>query len=110
MNEREEIQMRRLKSIWQTRQDTAGMITLFLGFVAVGVCLFFLSAPGWQLACVMVCLIVLLVVSCWRMISSAARVVEIGKLLNPAQYRSQFKSEVIEAEVVDPVHHRFLLT
>jgi hypothetical protein len=110
MSEREEIQLRRLKSIWQSRQDAAGRITLFLGFVAAGVCLFFLSVPGWQLACVMACLMVLLVVSCWRLISSAARVVEIGKLLNPTQLRSRFKSEVIEAEVVDSVQQRFLLT
>ena len=72
------------------------MIRLFLGFVTGVVCLFFLSAPGWQLACVLVCLMVLLVVSCWRLILSAARVVEIDKLLNPSQFRSQFKSEVLE--------------
>src|SRR5664279_3327142 len=110
MSERDEIQLRRLKSIWQTKQDTAGMVTLFLGFVAVGVCLFFVSAPGWQLAAVMVCLTVLLVVSCWRMIASAAKVVEIGKLLNPSRFRSQLKSEVIEAEVVDHGAHQFLLS
>ena len=108
MNEREEIQLRRCKSIWQSRQDAAGMITLFLGFVSGVVVLFFLSAPGWQLACVMVWLIVLLCVSCWRLILSAARVVEIHKLLNPSKIRSQFKPAVIETEIVEPGQQRFV--
>ena len=109
MSEREEIQLRRLESTWQSRQNLAGNITLFSGFITLGACLAFLSAPGWQLAGVMACLMVLLVLSCWRLLSSAARVVEIRKRLSPSRRGSRFKSEIVEAEVVDPIEQRVLL-
>ena len=108
MSEREEIQLRGLRSIWQSRQDVAGVMTLFLGLLTLGVFLFFLSAPDKQLAGVLVCFMGLLVICCWRLISSAARVAEIAHLLNPTQSSRRFKPEIIEAEVVDPCERRVL--
>jgi hypothetical protein len=109
MSEREEIQLRRLESIWQSRQNAAGVTTLFLGVLTLGACLFFLSGPSGQLAGVMACLLALLIASCWRLLSSAAKVVEIRKRLNPSRAGSRFTPEIIEAEVVDPVEPRALL-
>jgi len=104
MSERDEIQLRRLRNLWQSRQDAAGAITLFLGFLTLVFSLLFVSAPGHQLAGVVVCLMFLLCLACWRLFSSAARVVEIGKLLKPA--RSRFHPEVIDAEVIEFVQRR----
>jgi hypothetical protein len=59
---------------------------------------------------VLVFLMALLVVSCWRLILSATKVVEIRKLLNPSWSGQRFNTEIIEAEVVDPVQSRALLT
>ena len=84
------------------------MITLCLGLITLGVFWFFISAPGRQLAGVLVFFMVLLAASCWRLISSAARVAEIANLLNPAQSGTRFKPAVIEVEVVDSGGRRAL--
>jgi hypothetical protein len=110
MSEREEIQLIRLESIWQSRQDTAGVLTLLLGCVTLGVCLCFVFTPSQHLVGVLVFLMVLLVASGWRLISSAAKVVEIRTLLNPSRSCPRDNPEIIEAEVVDPVEPRALLT
>ena len=77
-------------------------MTLLLGLLTLVVCLFLVIAPGGQLAFVMACLLVLLVLSCWRLLSSAAKVVEVAKLLNP----SRFNPDIIDAEVVDSNQRR----
>jgi hypothetical protein len=104
MSERDEVQLRRLRNLWQSRQDAAGSITLFLGALTVVFAMFFVADPGHKLAAAMVCLMVLLLLSCWRMFTSAAKVVEISQLLRPS--RSRYNSEIIEAEIVDFVHPR----
>ena len=106
MSELEEIQLRRLKTAWRSRQDSAGAMTLFLGFLTLGTCLCFVSAPSRQLACLMACLVVLVVLSCGRLILSAARVVEIGKRLNPPRHSHRHEPDIIEAEVVEAVERR----
>ena len=102
MSERDEIQLRRIKSIWQSRQDAAGVMTLFLGLITLVVCVFLVIAPAGQIAFAMACLMVLLVLSCWRLISSAAKVVEVSKLLTP----QRFDSDIIDADVVDSTQRR----
>ena len=102
MSERDEIQLRHFKNLWQSRQEFAGVITLLLGFLTLGVCLFFLSAPEYNLAGVMGFLLVLLALSCWRLLSSAARVVEITTLLAPTGRRPEF----VEVEVVQSLQQR----
>jgi hypothetical protein len=104
MGEREEIQLRRLMGLWQSRQEAAGAITIFLAFLTLVFFLLFVSAPGHQLATAMVFLMALLSLSSWRLVTSAARVVEIGRLLNPS--RSRVHPEIIEAEIVDFVERR----
>lgn len=97
MSERDEIQLRRLQSRWQSSQSSAGMATLFLGILTLGVAVRFATGPSNQMAGFMVCLMFLLCFSCWRLVSAASKVVEISRLLSPARVRAQ----VIEAEVVD---------
>jgi hypothetical protein len=106
MSERDEIQLRRLRSLWQSRQNAAGSITLFLGFLTLVFAVLYVSDPGHKLAAAMVCLMVLLLLSCWRLFSSASRVVEIGRLLNPSRSRSRITPEIIEAEIIDFVERR----
>lgn len=110
MSEREEIQLMRIEGIWQSRQDKAGVLTLLLGCVTLGVFLCFLFAPSQHLAGVLVFLMGLLVAASWRLILSATKVVEIRKLLNPSRSGPRFNPEIIEAEVVHPVEPRALLT
>ena len=110
MSEREEIHLMRLESLWQSRQDTAGALTLLLGCVTLGVCLCFVFTPSQNLVRVLVILMALLVVSCWRLILSATKVVEIRKVLNPSCSSPRLNPEIIEAEVVEPVQRRVLLT
>jgi hypothetical protein len=107
MSESDEIQLRRLRGIWQSRQDLTGVITLFLAFLTLGVCLFFVAVPGHQLAGVMAGLMVLLIFSCWRLISAAAKVVEIGKLLKPSRFNPGFNDDFMETEVSDSLVRRF---
>ena len=109
MSEHEEFKLRRIKSLWQSRQDTAGVVALFLGCLTLGICLAFLSAPSWQLAGVMGCLVVLLVVSCWRLLSSAARVVEIGKRLGQFRFDCRFQPEIIGSEGADALAQQAML-
>ena len=109
MSKRDEIQLRHLKSIWESRQEAAGLMTFFLGFLTLGAGLVCLSAPGHQFGVVVVCLMMLLVASCWRLVSSAAGVVEIGKLLPPSRVDARSRPEVVEAEVVGSVSRRALL-
>ena len=109
MSELEEIQLRRLKTTWQSRQDFAGAMTLFLGFLTLGTCLFFVSSPSPQLAGVMVCLMVLVGLSCGRLILSAARVVEIGKRLGQFRFDSRFQPEIIRSEGVDAFAQQAML-
>jgi hypothetical protein len=97
MSEREETQLRRLQSIWQSKQDTAGVITLISGCLTFCVCIGFLSIPGNRLAIFLVSLMVLSIVSCLRLVSSASKVVQINKLLKPAVVNP----EIIEARVTD---------
>jgi hypothetical protein len=102
MSAQNEIYLRRAQDTWQSRQDFAGMVTLLLGFLTFGAFVLFVCAPGHQSAGVMVGLMVLLLLSCVRLVSSAAKVVEIHKTLHP----SQSNSEVIDAEVVDTDERR----
>lgn len=97
MSERDEIYLRRVENTWQSRQDFAGIVTLFLGFLTFGAFLLFICAPGHQAAGIMVGLMVLLLLSCARLISSAAKVVEIRKILHP----SRSSAQVIDAEVIE---------
>jgi len=102
MSERDEVYLRRIQSTWRARQDQAGIITLFLGAATVGVLVWFVSAPDRGSACTMGCLMVMLFISCARLISSAAKVVEIGQILKPAR----IQPDIIEAEVIDSVNRR----
>ena len=102
MSERDEVYLRRIQSTWRSRQESAGTMTLLLGLATFGVVVWFVSAPDRQTASIMACLMVLLVLSCIRLISSAAKVVEISQILQPARFRP----DVIDAEVIDSVDAR----
>jgi hypothetical protein len=97
MNRVEEIRLRQLELKWRTDQNLAGGLTLGFGLLtlAVGVCL--VAFPAGVLAGLLCCVIVLLLGSCWRLLSLAAKVATIDNLLRPAQVNS----EIVEAEVVE---------
>jgi hypothetical protein len=97
MSEQNEIYLRQAQDTWQSKQDFAGMVTLLLGLLTFGAFVLFVCAPGHQSAGIMVGLMVLLLLSCVRLISSAAKVVEIHKTLHP----SRSNADVIDAEVID---------
>jgi hypothetical protein len=96
MNERDEIYLRRIENTWQSRQDLAGVITLMLGLMTFGAFLLFVWVPGGRSASVMAGLMVLLLLACTQLLRSAAKVVEVRKVLRPARAESR----VIDAEVV----------
>jgi hypothetical protein len=97
MNRHDEIRLKQLEKKWRTDQKLAGSFTLGFGLLtlAVGVCL--MMSPRGSLASMLCCAIVLLLVSCWRLLSSAAKVATIDHLLSPARVNS----EIVDAEVVD---------
>ena len=102
MSERDEVYLRQVKSTWQSRQDFAGAMTFVLGGLTLGSFLLFLYAPAHHTAGLMVTLLGLLVVACVRLVSAAAKVVEINRLLKPVRVHA----EIIEAEIIDERRHR----
>jgi hypothetical protein len=103
MSERDEINLRRQMSLWQSRQNMAGATTLMLVAATFGVVMFFYSNPGHQIAGAISVLLTLLMLSCYALASSAVRVVEIGERLSS---HAPFQPVIIEAEVTDTYHGR----
>ena len=97
MNERDEIYLRRIESTWQSRQDFAGAMTFVLGLMTFGAFLLFVCLPGGRSAGLMGGLMALLLLACAQLIRSAAKVVEVRKVLRPVRVESR----VVDAEVID---------
>ena len=85
MSTRDRTHLRRVKRIWQSRQESAGITTLFLAVVTSGALLEFAFAPSRQVVALVAGLLVLLTMACAFLVGSAAKVVEIRETLRPAQ-------------------------
>ncbi len=99
MSDREKMRLRSAKRAWQSWQDTAGIVTLFLGCLTFCTVLVFLWAPGRQIASVVVGCMLLLVCSCLGLISSAAKVVQVRRVLKSSPARAG-------AEAVDALRNQ----
>jgi hypothetical protein len=101
MHERSEIALRRALKHWQSRQRNDGCLASILVFVSALTTLRFVFSPGAGTAFVMGLFLLALVVSCLRLLSSAAKVVEIRKALFPT-----LPSDIIDVEVLTPAEHQ----
>jgi hypothetical protein len=97
MSERDEINLRHVQQDWQVKQSSSGMMTMALCAAAIGGLAYFVSAPSAQSAGILAVLLVALMVACARVVTCAAKVVEVRTTLQPARVRT----EVIDVEVVD---------
>ncbi len=97
MSERDEINLRLAQRDWQTKQDSSGMLTMVLCAVAAGGFFYFVSAPSPQSAGILAVLLVALMAACARMVSCAAKVVEVRTTLQPVRVQS----EIVDVEVVE---------
>lgn len=102
MNERDEINLRQAQQNWQAKQDSSGMMTMGLCAAAIGGFLYFVSAPSSQSVGILAVLLVGLMMACARMVSCAAKVVEVRTTLQPVRVQS----EVIDVEVVGSPRHQ----
>jgi hypothetical protein len=97
MSERDEINLRQAERIWQEKQTSSGMMTMALCAAAILGFFYFVSERSMESATVLVVLIAALMAACARMLSCAAKVVEIRTTLQPMRVQS----EVIDVEVVE---------
>lgn len=102
MSERDEINLRQAQRNWQEKQTASGMMTMALCAAAVCGFFYFVSVRSSESAGVLVVLLAALMAACARMVSCAAKVVQIRTTLQPAYAQS----EIIDVEVVVPQQYR----
>jgi hypothetical protein len=102
MSEQDEINLRHAQRDWQAKQNFSGTMTMALCAAAIGGFFYYISAPSSQSATILFVLLAVLLTSCVRMLSCAAKVVEVRTTLQPV--RAQL--EIIDVEVVESPRHQ----
>ena len=97
MHERSEVALRRALRQWQARQRNDGFLTAILVFISFLATLRFVFSHSASSAFVMGLFLLALVVSCLRLLASAAWVVETRNSLHPESTR-----EIIDVEILAP--------
>ncbi len=100
MTERSEIGLRHALKDWQSRQRADGNLAAVLVLASIFPTVYFLCAPSPVTASVMGLFLCALGIACFRLLNSAAQVVEIRDRLQP-----RFAASVIEVEVLPIFSH-----
>ena len=96
MSEREEVSLRRGEQTWQSKQARAGLVAFFTICLAGYQLIRFFLAPSGQSAGILGVFVVLMLLSCGRMLQSAWKVAEIQNRLG----RARRAVGIIDVEVV----------